>query len=158
MFYLFRSVVLLFILLLCIQDLNGKDYYLTNLIYKGDVGELSLITDRSNEFIKYLSIRDPDTGESSVVSTDKIEEGIVLLKVKNYEVVKLKGNNFNLKYGGKLTLDYLYNGVTKKRKQETIKLSSSFVLFKDNTRIDSMRFIEKKVLGKTVGIKKIIFN
>ena len=158
MFYLFRVFILLFVMLLSIQSLDGKDYHLSDLVFNSDIAELSLRTDSGDNFMESLSIKDLSSGEVNRVSLDNIRTGIVLLKSKDYEVVKLRGENFSIFYGGELTIDYLYSGLTNKMKQEHIVVTSNYNIVKEGIPVHTMRFVENKLFGKTIGIKKIIFN
>jgi hypothetical protein len=86
--------------------------------------------------------------------------GIVLRRVKNKDLLILKSLNLDDRNGGSLEIDFLYNGITGKRKNFVVELgrtSDSWQLSKDGRIINHLELISNKVmiLG-TVGIKKII--
>jgi len=143
---------------MCVQKTRGREYYLSELRYNGQIGELSLCTDEFDHKISFFEIKDPESEEVKRLPASQIFDEIILLKIKDYEVIKLRSEDFNLSYGGNFTLDYLYNGLSNKRKQIELELTPSFEIQFDGEKVFSMRFIENKFLGQIVGIKKVIFN
>lgn len=91
----------------------------------------------------------------SVLST-----GAVLTEMDGKKVVILKvSSNFNLKTGGIVTLNYLYNGITGSRKNYQFTMSRSgdtWKVTKGGRRVDKLHFVtNKKPIIGTIGIKEI---
>jgi len=158
MYYLLKSIIIIVVLLLCIPDLKGEEYFLSNITYEELRGFISLETDENDETIEFLNIKDPITGNSEIIPTANINAGIVIFRIKNRNVIKLKGVNFDLKFGGKVVLEYLSNGITRKWKKDILNITSSYTLTKDSLIVKDMEFKVKKVLGNEIGIKRIIYK
>lgn len=94
---------------------------------------------------------------------EKLPEGVVLLKMDKYEVIKLISKDFSPKNGGHFTIDYLYNAINGSRKKfemDLVRNGTQWTLEVNETsgrRPFKEVFIKSnKVFGQTVGVKEII--
>jgi len=158
MLYILRGFIVIFFMLFFIGELGGVEHPLSNLYFKDMVGKLSLNTNPDDNLIQYFTLSDPKTGEVNNIPAVKILEELILLKIEKYDVIKLKGAEFSLTKGGSVDVDYLYNGLTNKRKKIELYVTPEFELYREDEKIKGMTFIENSIFGKTVGIKKILFN
>ena len=90
-----------------------------------------------------------------------LDGGVTLLEKKGRDILKLKSNGLNIQNGGKIVLDFLYNGVNGARKKLhliIVKSGKSFLLHtEDGNPISQLRIIANHypVIGR-VGISKIV--
>jgi len=102
--------------------------------------------------------------EKTFTPNDVFTGQAVMSEVDGRKVVILKANRstLSLSNGGTVALDYLYNGITGERKNQSYSLkkaSGKWTLFSGTTQIKKMHFVvNKKALIGTVGIKEIQIN
>lgn len=90
-----------------------------------------------------------------------IDEGVVLIEQKGREAVRLEVENFSVKTGGAVVMNYLYNGVTGSRKNYRLslkKMGSKFTLIEENSQKevnDFFVFGNKVPVFGLVGIRDI---
>jgi hypothetical protein len=86
--------------------------------------------------------------------------GIALKRMKKMDIIILKSLNLDLRNGGALELDFLFNWMVSERKQVRLELdrtSDSWQLTKNGRIIKHLHLISnKKPFLGTVGIKEII--
>lgn len=92
----------------------------------------------------------------------KTEEGMVLEKRKNYNVLNLKSDNFDFDRGGIIIIDTLYNGISKERKSfplDLAKTKDGWKLFKKQTIVTKFHVrVNKVIVLGTVGIMTILME
>ncbi len=85
--------------------------------------------------------------------------GLVLEKRNDFELMKLKGLNFDLELGGMVEIDTLYNGATKERKTYQVQFAQTkegWAVIKDNKVIKDIYIKVNKVMFiGAVGIKSL---
>lgn len=91
---------------------------------------------------------------------DVKSKGAVLSSEGKHKVVVMKALSADEMTGGKLVLDYLYNGIWGTREDKFMFLSRDkfnnwMVSFDGKTKLTNMCFHSNKSLGKTIGVKKI---
>lgn len=99
---------------------------------------------------------------NEVLNPADLPKGIVLEEQKNFKVVILRSFNFSMTYGGTVTVDTLYSGLTGERREfdfDLEKTNSSWSLFKDNKQV---KFFEIKVhrvpIFGVIGIKELFWR
>lgn len=131
-------------------DKNKTDYYLET----DEIGEID-------------SMRYVTTTPSGAITEDVtlpaervMKEGAVLVERNGYEAVRLEVENFSLKTGGILKLNYLYSAVSGTRSIKRLNVSQKdgrFGLFDAQTEINRL-FLKanwNRLFG-IVGIKEIL--
>lgn len=90
------------------------------------------------------------------------ENGLVMEERDSRKIVKLLSDNFEPHNGGNISLDYLYNGATGKRKSvefEILRNGDTWALEKDSKKLSHFHIIINKMFAiGVVGIKKIILK
>ena len=123
--------------------------------------QLELVVDNKSDIkqFKLIEIVKGKTVEETIYDTDGAKEGIILMEQSGREVVKLVSENFSPYNGGNVVLDYLYNGITGKRKSLEMDLSrdgDEWSLYINGRKSTTMHFVKnKKALVGVVGIKDI---
>lgn len=84
---------------------------------------------------------------------------VVLKRERGRKVVVMRGNNVGPVYGGHLELDYLYNGITHKRKSFSMKLvrdNDKWKIYSNNRPLSHLHFkVHRKRLIGVIGIKRV---
>lgn len=98
----------------------------------------------------------------TLFSTELDINGVVLKKKKGRKILVMRGHNIGPVYGGGLELDYLYNGITRRRKSFHMTLHREgdewSVIAKDK-KISHLHFkIHRKRFVGVIGIKKVIIK
>lgn len=128
-----------------------------------DVRDYYLETDSENKIhsMRYTTTRPNGSISEDVTATPEqvVESGIVVFEHKGYKAVILELENFNVKTGGTIRINYLFSGVTGKRevKRFALKLvNGEFQVFDGDRRVNKMFFIvnRSRVLG-VIGVKEI---
>jgi hypothetical protein len=85
--------------------------------------------------------------------------GLVLEQRNDFELMKLKGLNFDLDQGGMVEIDTLYNGATKERKKYQVQFTQTqqgWAIIKDKKIIkDIFIKVNKVMFIGAVGIKSL---
>jgi hypothetical protein len=105
---------------------------------------------RADEFIQKINL-----GE--------IIEGTVLLEKDGFNVITLTCSGCDSVHGGEISLKYLYDGLGKKYREFSMELlrdGDNWSLFTKSgaEKINSLKLVSRKFLGRLVGIKKILVN
>lgn len=106
-----------------------------------------------------LRLFDNDDKTWKNFNTSNLVKGVVLKHQSGYDVIVLKSNDFEKDRGGNFQVNYLSNGLTGSRKDFPIEIDfdgTKWDVFHAGTSISRLDFHVKKVLGQTVGIKKVI--
>ena len=97
--------------------------------------------------------------DNDLYTANKAAAGVVLYKVDNLDVVKLRSPNFSTHQGGEIILDYLVNGVTGSRALKKLDISRNgdvWSLNEAGKKIKKLHFVSnKKAFIGTIGIKEI---
>lgn len=92
----------------------------------------------------------------------KTNEGVILEKRDNYNVLNLKSDNLDFDRGGRITIDTLYNGISGERKQVDVELAkdkNAWRLFKEKKAVSRFHVrVNKVIILGTVGIKTIVME
>lgn len=92
----------------------------------------------------------------------KTENGIILEKRGQYNVLSLKSDNFDYDRGGKIIIDTLYNGITGERRTIDLELAkdkANWKLFKKHVAVSKFHVkVNKIIIFGAVGIKTIIME
>jgi hypothetical protein len=91
---------------------------------------------------------------------ENVDKGFDLYMKDGRKIVRLLAHNFATHQGGEVVLDYLYSGVTGKRKQMELDLSrhgDKWTLTHKGKNAKRVHFVSNKkfVIG-TIGVKEIV--
>jgi hypothetical protein len=130
-------------------DKNIRDYYLET-DSENNIHSLRYVTTMPNGAI---------LEDVSLTPEQVVEDGVVVFEHKGYQAVILEVENFNVRTGGTIKLNYLSSGVTGSRniKRFTLKkVNNDFLFFDQNQRVNKMFFEvnRSRVLG-VIGVKSI---
>ena len=97
------------------------------------------------------------------INLEEIVQGIVLLEKDGFDVITLTCSGCDSVHGGEITLKYLYDGLAKKYrefKMELLRDRDNWALFtvSNKEKINSLKLVSRKFLGRLIGIKKILVN
>lgn len=95
------------------------------------------------------------------INLEEIIQGIVLLEKDDFNVITLTCSGCDSVHGGEITLKYLYDGLGKKYREfrmELLRDRDSWALFSGEVKINSLKLVSRKFLGRLIGIKKILVN
>lgn len=97
--------------------------------------------------------------DQTVTPEQIMDNGVVVFEHRGYNAVILQVENFNVKTGGIIKINYLYSGVTGERHVRKFNLKlvgGDFLLFDKDTRVNKMFFEvnRNRVLG-IIGVKSI---
>ena len=87
-----------------------------------------------------------------------LNSGVVLREQEGRKIIIVRSNDFEVDRGGHLTIDYLYNGITGSRKELNLKVDyngSTWTVYSNGSKVNSLHFKGKKVFGRVVGIKSV---
>jgi hypothetical protein len=132
--------------------------------FDNDKTNYFLETDETNTIVsmRYVTIQ-PNGGiyEDVTLPAERVmEEGAVLVERNGLEAVRLEVENFNLKTGGVIKLNYLYNGVIGTRHVKKLlltEMNGDFVLHTTDIERVNRLFLEanrNRILG-IIGIKSV---
>lgn len=98
--------------------------------------------------------------EREVLPTKELtQEGVVLDKRGDHNVISLKSDNFDFSRGGTVVIDTLFNGVTGERKEYELELAkdkNGWKLFNKRASISKLHIeVNKKAIIGTIGVKNI---
>jgi hypothetical protein len=157
---IFRLCLSLFTLQLGLGHAHAKDIKVLSVREVGvsTVWDLYMTVD---DEMKATGLRlfDNDDKSWKNFDTSNLVKGVVLKKQSGYDVIVLKSNDFEKDRGGHFSVNYLSNGLTGSRKDFPIKIDfdgTNWEVFHAGTSISKLDFHIKKILGQTVGIKKVI--
>lgn len=159
-----------FLFLLALTSLSfmaqAKEYKLAIITSEFDknVTDFFVVTDEANtiESVRYKTIL-PNGGikeDNNIPAHIVLEDGAVIEERDGYEAVRLELENFSLKTGGTVKLDFLYNGITGSRSFKKLLLKfekSKFILTDLQGNFVNRIFLKanrNRVVG-TVGVREI---
>lgn len=154
-------------------------FALTQSIAFAEIIDLIHISNEENEKITHLAIQtDKDNSIQKIIDEThlgkdivsryeyEIEQltssGIVMYRTSGRDVVTLNSSNITNHYGGDITINYLYNGLTNNYKNMDIqleKIDREWKILINGQKIRSLRLhVNKKPIVGTVGIKSISYQ
>lgn len=159
----------LFVTLIACGRVLAKEEILATITNDQDNSVFKFVAETDNETnaIKSLYKDEYENGQKSernvLASEDLINnEGMVLQKKGEREIINLKSDNFNLDNGGTVTIDTLYNGVNGERREYEIEIAQSntgWKIFKGPKTISHLHLvINKKIFVGAVGVKDILME
>ena len=151
------------ILLSLVSAAYGESQILTKITVSGESYTLNLILEVDDKKdIKEFKLIEYNKGKEVAITAYKTEgtkDGIVLMKMSGRDVVKLQSDNFTEYQGGEIKLDFLYSGITGKRKKMIMDLSrdgDEWLLTVDGEAANKLHFVKnKKALIGVIGVKRI---
>ena len=105
-----------------------------------------------------LKLYDRDLKDWKDFDVSDLVGGITLKQEGSYKVLVLRSQDFEHDRGGHFKLNYLYNGISGKRKDMPIKIDfngSEWKVLHNGEVIKRLDFKVKKFFGKTIGIEKV---
>jgi hypothetical protein len=113
------------------------------------------------ESMRYVTIM-PNGGifeDISATAEQVIKDGAVIVERDGHQVVRLEVENFSVKTGGTVILNFLYNGATRSRSTKKLNLKlieGKFVLLDGTKKINRLFLVPHyvRLLG-VVGVKEI---
>ncbi len=144
---------------------NGKGFYY---VFKIKVDDNS---GKLTDFVIHKNQEsDNTTVEEQSFNSNQISNGIVILKKKGHNIVKISSGDFDYFSGGKIKVTYLKNALTKNHESFSMDLiqegnewmfarENRIATKKINHKINELFFeSEKVILVGTVGIKNVILK
>jgi hypothetical protein len=159
----------LFVTLIACGRVLAKEEILATITNDQDSSVFKFVADTDDETnaIKTLYKDEYENGqkaERNILASEGLtnNEGMVLEKKGEREIINLKSDNFNLDNGGTVTIDTLYNGVNGERREYEIEITQSntgWKLFKGPKTISHLHLvINKKLFIGAVGVKDIVMK
>ena len=137
---------------------NQEDSELTKLVIETDE-DSNLVTFYKDIHSSKGKLLKRERLNDKQISTNK---GTVVNESKGKEVIILRSPNFSRSSDCDFTIDYLYNGVTGKRKTLTLKLlrfGDTWELELNGKKVSKLHFLSNKAMFiGTIGIKSIVVN
>lgn len=158
--------ILLFFLLLNITTLSAEEITVSLVTsdIDRDVVHIILETDERNE-LTYLHT---DTYIDGVFSTrnthsfDRVNNGFVILKKDKYNVVTLYSDDFASYAGGTIRMKYMTSGLSNSYSSKYFNITQTEdswqITDSSSKRVKGFFFQAKKIWGKIIGIKNIIYK
>lgn len=135
--------------------------YITNEEDK-EIIDLLITTDSRSDITSMKLVFKRANGKAYMTNTYSPRQairGVVLLKKKNREIVKLVSRNFTSHNGGDVKIDYLISGFSGRRgakHMDLVRDSDKWSLKVNRKKIKKMHFVSnKKAFVGTIGIKTI---
>lgn len=159
-----KKLLLASLLILGIQAIivtaNAVDVKVLTVTNNDDNGFYDLYID-VNEFneAQNLKMYDRSAKDWTTWTPDKLAAGLILKESGSHKVIILKSKDFEKDRGGNCVMDYLYNGITGKRKSMDVEIDfngTTWGVFLDGKKVELLDFRVKKVFGKVVGIDHVI--
>lgn len=130
-------------------DNNKREYFL-ELDDQNHIHSLRYITTMPNGAI---------IEDGNMTPEEVVEDGVVVFEHKGYKAVILEAENFNVKTGGIVKINYLVSGITGARQQKNFQLkmvNNSFALFDQGKPVNKLFFElnRARVVG-VIGVKNI---
>ncbi len=127
-----------------------------------DVTTLSVVTQAGK--ISGMNMKTMSSGQiktNETFSLSQARQGIVMFMAGEHEVIRLRlTDRFEPQYGGPVTIDHLFNGITGSRKTLALDVTQqgdSWVLEQNGKNASKASVITNRVLGKVIGVKQIRF-
>lgn len=127
-----------------------------------DVTTLSVVTQGGR--ISGMNMKTIAQGRIKTDQTFSISQarvGIVMYMTGDHEVIRLRlTERFEPQYGGPITIDHLFNGITGSRKSmalEVTRQGDTWVLEYNGKNASQAHVISNRLLGKVIGVRQIRF-
>ncbi len=127
-----------------------------------DVTTLSVVTQAGK--ISGMNMKTTSAGRiktDETFSLTQAKQGIVMYMTGDHEVIRLRlTDRFEPQYGGPVTIDHLFNGITGSRKTLALDVSlqsESWVLEHNGKNASKASVVTNRVMGKVIGVKQIRF-
>lgn len=127
-----------------------------------DVTTLSVVTQAGK--ISGMNMKTTSGGSIKTDETFSLAQarrGIVMYTTGDHEVIRLRlTDRFEPQYGGPVTIDHLFNGITGSRKTLALDVSlqgETWVLEHNGKNASRASVVTNRVLGKVIGVKQIRF-
>lgn len=127
-----------------------------------DVTTLSVVTQGGK--IAGMNMKTTSGGSVKTDETFSISQarhGIVMFMTGDHEVIRLRlTERFEPQYGGPVTIDHLFNGITGSRKTMALEVSlqgDKWVLEHNGKNASRASVVTNRVMGKVIGVKQIRF-
>ncbi len=109
--------------------------------------------------LKYL-IRKSSTDQNIYSKNDFFDKDAVLARASERDALLVRCMGCTASQGGRIRIKYLYNGISMSYKKLDIKISRRgkrwYLLDKRNRKIKTLKLIKREIMGRTIGIDKII--
>lgn len=107
-------------------------------------------------------IRQTQNSQQKILPSEIKEGEVVLARASDIDAVLLSCKNCEADSGGLATIRYLYNGISKSYKTFNFVLkqvdNTWSITTEDHTPIHNIKLVSRVILGRTIGIKKIVIN
>ncbi len=161
-----KNLLSLFATLLLATSLSAKEIVLSTVTsdIDSDIIKIVVDVDQHNELISLYS----DTYKNNIFyqrrayKFDDIAGGFVIYHASNRDVVTLSSDDFATYAGGRITMTYLYSGLSNEYRSTRFDIvqdeNTWYITDTNNRAITSFYFKAKKIWGKLVGIKTIDYR
>jgi len=160
-----KTTFALSIILGLMQSVRAMEHKLSTISNDEDANTytIGIVTDEDNIEVKQVLKKEFD-GRGNVISVDKyspadLAKGVVMVKRKGYEIVKLKAQNFNASDSADLDMEVLVSALSKDTDNYDLKVEKQgekWKLLLNNKDATKMFFVtNKKFMIGTVGIKDV---
>ncbi len=158
-----KFLTLLFIFTSSLAFSMDSEHFLADVISGPEnnlVHKFFLKLDENNDVLSLIIKTDDETQE---IGLEKIVEGIVLYHQDGFDVITLECPTCDSVHGGEINFKYLYSALSKKYRDFKIDLvrdGESWILQKsqDKVKINALKLVARKFLGRIIGIKNILVN
>jgi DNA-directed RNA polymerase subunit E'/Rpb7 len=127
-----------------------------------DVTTLSVVT--NGERITGMNMKTIGEGRVKTNETFSIAQarmGIVMFTTGDHEVIRLRlTERFEPQYGGPVTIDHLFNGITGSRKSMALEVTRQgdlWALEHNGKNASRASVISNRLMGKVIGVRQIRF-
>ena len=105
-------------------------------------------------------IRRSSTDQSIYSVTEFFNKEAVLARASDRDALLVRCKGCSPSAGGEIKIRYLYNGISMSYKSLVLKIGKRgkrwFLFNRRNRRIKSLKLIKRELMGRTIGIKKIV--
>ena len=126
----------------------------------GIVHEFLLELDENDHIVNILRKNGGDLQRISII--DVINKEVVLAETSGRKALLISCKNCTVNQGGEINLKYLNNGISMTYKNFKMNIvyrdNNWFLTTLDNQRIDSLRLVSRKIVGRIIGIAEIKVN
>lgn len=155
-----RSIILAFCFTL-VMPLMAAEQLILTCTSDGLDGTLQLkvMTNDYDEAVGLALYKKEEPNYRRQFELDELKNGLLMLEVDSHEVVRLRSHNFDKTRGGRVTLDYLKNGINKSRAQVELDVlhdGLKWGVLHQREEVDEMFMETRKIIfGKVIGIKEV---
>jgi hypothetical protein len=156
---IFLSVLFLFASL----QVLGREVTLLEIISEPEGNKKHFLTFNLDKEGDVLKINRKSSGSNQSFTVDQLnEKGVILYKTEGRDVIKLMSNSMDRIYGGHIIMTFLTNGITMTYDEldfEIVRKGDRWeALTLKGRKINRLTLISRKILGKVIGIKKILID